>query len=405
MKPHLFVAIPAMDELATLPNTLAAISRQVCMYPFSVFVCVNQPDEWWNIPEKKRVCEENQQLLRFLRNFKDFSINIIDKSSLGNGWQGKDIGVGMARKVLFDNILNVAQKEDVIISMDADTTFGVNYFQSIGNRFASAEKLNVISVPYYHDLVENDAANRSILRYEIYMRSFLINLFLIDSPYAFTAIGSAIALRTSALKKIGGITPMKSGEDFYLLQKLRKMDWVSNWNSEMVHPAARFSNRVFFGTGPAMIKGSEGNWESYPIYHHHLFEEIKKNYDLISRLYTEDVKTDFNTFLESQFKTNDLWSPLRKNAKNLERFVRGFHEKADGLRILQYLKVTQKEQNISDEVALTENLLFFFGKLPIFANCLSNMDDLTTDELNEIRNLLFDYEMQLRLEKEKFKTK
>ena len=161
-------------------------------------------------------------------------------------------------------------------------------------------------------------------------------------------------MRVRALRKIGGITPMKSGEDFYLLQKLRKMGYVSNWCGGVAFPAARFSERVFFGTGPAMVKGRAGNWESYPIYHHLLFQEIKHNYDLIPQLFSENITTDFITFLENQFRDADLWSPLRKNATSVERFSRAFHEKADGLRILQYLK---QKQNLGAQYAVTQ--LFF----------------------------------------------
>ena len=396
MSPYIFVAIPALDELATLPQTLEAIARQVCNYNFSVYVCVNQPDEWWDIPEKQRICEENRQLLDYLSQFDKFELHIIDKSSRGAGWTKKDYGVGMARKVLFDNILQIADNNDVVISLDADTTFGDSYFQAIGDRFRKNARLNAISVPYYHKLTADDEANRAILRYELYMRSYFINMSLIESPYTFTAIGSAIAVRVRALRKIGGITPMKSGEDFYLLQKLRKMDYVSNWCDSKVFPAARFSDRVFFGTGPAMIKGRAGNWESYPIYHYRFFKEIKHNYDLIPQLFSENITTDFITFLENQFNDADLWTPLRKNAKCPERFLRAFHEKADGLRILQYLKQKQKDEDIADETALKDNFRFFFNNIPDFLEIMRQIDDLSTSELDFLRNLLFDFENELR---------
>ena len=403
MSPHIFVAIPALDELATLPQTMEALALQSCRYNFSVYVCVNQPDEWWNNPEKLRICEENRQLLDYLSQFDKFELHVIDRSSREHGWKGRDYGVGIARKVLFDNILQIANDDDVIVSLDSDTLFEKSYLQSIGDRFRENEKLNTISMPYYHKLTAEDDANRAILRYELYMRSYFINMSLIESPYAFTAIGSAIAMRVRALRKIGGITPMKSGEDFYLLQKLRKMDYVSNWCDGVAFPAARFSERVFFGTGPAMVKGRAGNWESYPIYHHLLFQEIKHNYDLIPQLFSENITTDFITFLENQFHDADLWSPLRKNATSAERFSRAFHEKADGLRILQYMKQKQKEKGISDEDALKANFLFFFEKMPDFLENLKKIDDLSTDELNFLRNLLFEFEKELRYRE--YKTK
>jgi len=378
----LYIAIPALDELDFLPRTLAAIEKQKTEFPFSVYICVNQPDSWWNNPEKIEICKNNQKLLKYLNSLKSFksfkSLIILDKSSPSNGWKSATHGVGWARKTLFDEILKTANDEDVIISLDADTLFNEFYFQSIGENF-SKNNIEVISVPYYHKLTEDESANRAILRYEIYMRNYFINMHRIGSPYTFTAIGSAIALQIKALRKIRGITPLSSGEDFYLLQKLRKMTPISNYNSELVYPAARFSSRVFFGTGPAMIKGNQGDWESYPIYHHSLFDTIKETYDIIPELFTEDKETEFINFLKEQYKTDDLWAPLRKNYKTLPQFTRAFHEKADGLRILQFLKAKNNALKTSSSV-------------------ISQLDAefVETSSLLEIREVLFEKEMSLR---------
>jgi hypothetical protein len=372
---HLFIAIPALDELEFLPHTLAAIAKQKTEFPFSVYVCVNQPDEWWNDPQKIEICQNNQKLLYTLTssNFLNSSNSLItiDKTSAGKGWHKDNAGVGWARKTLFEEIMKTATDDDVIISLDADTLFNEGYFQSIGENFVQ-NIVEVISVPYYHKLTDDENANRAILRYEIYMRNYFINMHRIGSPYTFTAIGSAIALKVKALKKIRNITPLSSGEDFYLLQKLRKMTSISNYNSELVYPAARFSSRVLFGTGPAMIKGNSGNWESYPIYHQSLFDKIKETYDMIHELFIEDKDTEFIGFLKIRYKTNDLWSPLRKNFKTLSQFTRAFHEKADGLRILQFLKA--KHQETSNEL------------------------QVPSGELLAVRERLFEIEMKLRIE-------
>jgi len=396
MKLH--IAIPALDELEFLPHTLAAIAQQKTEFPFSVYICVNQPDAWWNDPEKIEICRNNQKLLHFLDNFKDFNIHIIDKTSKGYGWSVNKSGVGYARKTLFEEIYKTATNDDVIISLDADTLFSELYFQSIGENFRQ-NKIDVLSLPYYHKLTHDESANCAILRYEIYMRNYFINMHRIGSPYAFTAIGSAIALKVKTLQKIRNITPLSSGEDFYLLQKLRKMTTISNYNSEMVYPAARFSTRVLFGTGPAMIKGSSGDWESYPIYHYSLFDKIKETYDIIPELFTEDKDTEFIHFLKEQYKTDDLWSPLRKNFKTLSQFTRAFHEKADGLRILQFLKAKNSELGMSDEQALKENL--DLSKLPHLdsQDASSRFEgDTVVSELNLTRYKLFDIEMTLRCE-------
>ena len=253
-----------MDEQEWLPRTFDCIAQQLTSHPFTVYICINQPDEWWGMGDKVEICRHNADLLRWVEAYRlqaPFPIEIIDRATAGKGWQGKKRGVGWARKTLFDRILSVAGERDLVVSMDADTEFGTSYFESVARNLAQHPRWVALSVPYYHQLTGEEAKDRAILRYEIYMRHYALHLLEIGSPYAFTAIGSAIVVRAAALRKIGGITPVQSGEDFYLLQKLRKMGEVGTWNEECVYPAARYSDRVAFGTGPAMMKGAAGNWE------------------------------------------------------------------------------------------------------------------------------------------------
>lgn len=391
----IYVAIPAMDELEDLPITLQDLTRQECRPPFEVFVCVNQPEDYWNIPDKHSICERNQLLLRYLESFEGLSLHILDCASPGKGWQGKKFGVGWARKILFDHILSFAEDPDIIISLDADTRVRPRYVQSVVDNMTAHPRVPAISVPYYHPLTGNELQDRAILRYEFYMRSYAINLYKIGSPYGFTAVGSAIVMRAGALRKIGGITPVKSGEDFYLVQKFVKMAPISNYNDEMVYPAARLSDRVFFGTGPALIKGSQGEWSSYPIYHHHLFDSIAETYQLLPQLFEKDVQTEFLDFLQQQFNDEHLWQSIRQNVKDYAHFVHAFHEKADGLRILQYLRQKQKDSHLSDEEALNQNLTFWLQNenTPYVA---SQFENQPVEHLNDVRNLLFEIESGLR---------
>lgn len=438
--PHLHIAIPALDEMDFLPLTLDAIATSKfprltptdchsqphqnatdkCQQatsslpqelPYSVYVCVNQPDEWWDDPQRRTICEHNASLLHLLGKYPNFPITLLDFSSKGRGWKGKDYGVGWARKKLFEHILSVADDNDLVVSMDADTQFGPLYLDSLTQNFARHPNWKALSAPYFHRLTGDDVADRAILRYEIYMRSFALNMLLIESPYSFTAIGSAIVVRASALRKIGGITPAKSGEDFYLLQKLTKMGAVGSWNEFPVYPAARYSDRVIFGTGPAMLKGAAGEWDSYPIYPFPLFQKIHETYKRIDELYEHDLESEFLSFLQQQFKQTDLWSSIRRNVKDAVQFRRAFHEKADGLRILQFLKKEQKERSSTDLQALNNNLKFFLtnqkccqalsdsDKVALSNICsFSSFDTIPTSTLSFLREAMRKMEMALRKE-------
>ena len=399
--PTLRIAIPAMDELDYLPATLDALSMQNTKLPFEVYVCVNQPDNFWNIPEKKHICENNQKLLDYLHHYKALSLHVLDFASPGCGWIGKKSGVGFARKVLFERILSKCDPKDIVISLDADTLVRPHYLQSVANQFERNPDLNAISVPYYHPLNGNDEnRDKTLLRYEIYMRNYAVNLLRIHSPYGFTALGSAIAMRADALKKIGNITPLQSGEDFYLVQKFCKMGGLSLFNTECVYPAGRYSDRVPFGTGPAMQTGANGIWDSYPIYHHSFFSSIREAYGKMKELYENHLPimdNDFLRFLQKDSDKPDIWQEIRHNVSDFPHFVKAFHQKADGLRILQYVRSKHRLLPDIETTALYDNLhLWMPENCPTWLTPTLSWHQYSLDQLNTIRELLFHDETQLR---------
>jgi hypothetical protein len=398
--PFLFLALPVMDEPDFLQRLLNCILMQTYKR-FKLFVCVNQPESWWNDPEKIAICNNNGISIRELSEFKDFEIVVIDRSSRGHGWIGKRHGVGYARKTIMDRINTVAGPNDVIVSMDADSIFSANYLRSIANTLHDHPASAALSVPYFHQTPSDLSAARAMLRYEIYMRCYFLNLKRIGSPYAFTALGSAMAIPVWAYRGIGGMTPKLSGEDFYFLQKLRKYGQVLSRNDELVYPEARFSDRVFFGTGPAMIKGAAGDWTSYPVYHPALFDEILEIYNLLPALYSKPVDTKVVRFISMIFNEQDPFQPLRLNHRDLGHFTRAFHEKFDGLRILQYLKAANETWPSSDEENLREFLIRYYPSAETERlECLDNSFSFSAspvESLEAIRMFLFRKEMESRL--------
>ena len=388
--PFLYIALPVINETEFLPGILGCMLNQDYR-KFRIFICVNQPDEWWEMPGKRHICEANVKILRTLEKYQGLDITVIDRCTPGNGWKGKKHGVGWARKTVMDAIDKVAEAKDIMVSLDADTTFRENYFSSLAENFSAHPDAVAIAVPYFHQLVEDEATNRAMLRYEIYMRYYSLNLWRIGSLYSFTALGSAMAFPVWAYRAIGGMTPKMSGEDFYFLQKLRKYGKMVFSNHEKVYPAARFSDRVYFGTGPAMIKGNQGDWTSYPIYSMHYFDEIKMTTDLFREFFLETRATAVVDFLRKLLKEEDPFQLLRENFKDPATFVRACHEKFDGLRILQFLKYRQNNHSKSDEEHLREFLSRFYPD-----ECKEIMPDATRfsfstspfHELDDVRKFL-----------------
>lgn len=387
---HMHIAIPLLDEGEHLPALLEDIRRQQGE-SFTVYFCVNQPDVWWQDPEKKPVCERNMRSMEYLEKECDFPCRLIDRSSPGKGWKGKEFGVGWARKVIMDEAIYRADSGDIIITLDGDTSFKEGYFRSVAENFKQHPEAVGLSVPYYHKRCCREAEDRAILRYEIYMRHYAINLWRIGNPYRFTALGSAMAVPVSAYRAMGGMSPKKSGEDFYFLQKLVKYGKLLTWNTHKVYPAARFSDRVFFGTGPAMIKGASGDWDSYPVYHPSLFDLVAETYGLFPDLFEQDTQTPMDDFLTGVLNMQKIWQPLRENARSRERFARACRDRIDGLRILQFLKFEQKQAGYRDE----DGLLEYFGRYhpgimeeAWFPNKGFTFDELGVEILDRIRNAL-----------------
>lgn len=395
-KTRLYIAIPLMNELENLDSLLDDLCAQTLQRFVAIF-CVNQPDVWWYDAQKFEICQNNQKTIARLRKENRIDVVVIDRSSPGEGWTGKYYGVGWARKTAMDAASKLAGREDFMIAMDGDSHYPSDYLEKVQEAFGGNHGIKALSIPYFHRLNGRDPEDRAVLRYEIYMRYFAVNMLRINNPYAFTAIGSAMACTTNAYRDIRGITPHKSGEDFYFIQKLRKYGPVKIDADTTAFPAARFSDRVFFGTGPAMIRGNSGDWSGYPVYPYELFDEVKITFDQFKDLYTDDVELPMSEFLYEKFGKN-LWDELRRNARSISSFERACRHRVDGLRILQYLKWRHNQFNSGDEENLKAFLNQFYPDETVTKSLkdFSDFGNTAVEQLDFIRYLLFENETRWR---------
>jgi len=399
LEPQIHIALPVLNESENLRAFVDCLNKQQYR-GFELVVCVNQYESCWELPDKKAVCYDNSKSIDFLRRIEDFPVRLINRSSRGKGWPEKKGGVGRARKIAMDIIAESASDNQLIVSMDADTFYPSDYLYCIVKLFDRSSKAYGVSLPYYHLLTKNNAVNRLVLRYELYMRYYALNMIRIRNPYRFTALGSAMAFPVWAYKKVGGLTPVLSGEDFYFLQKLVKTGSIAYTADTIAYPSARFSNRVNFGTGPALIKGAKGDWSSYPFYRPEFFDSVGETFALFSKLFYEDIATPMDEFLQKQFKTLAIWAPLRKNYKDRNNFIKACIGKVDGLRILQYLSqmqvyVQDRGEEILKSYFTTYHKINLSRKIQ---NILENLNFNTTsiDELNLLRKWMFGVERKYR---------
>jgi glycosyltransferase involved in cell wall biosynthesis len=397
---HIYLSVPLMNEAENLSALLDCLAEQKCNNAFTLVACVNQPENYWDQDEKVEICVNNQSSIEILTSESRLNVVIIDKSSKGKGWIGKKHGVGHARKTAMEHINSIADKNDLMVNMDGDTFYPPEYLSSLVEMFEKYSEAHALANPYYHRLTGKEAEDKAILRYEIYMRYFALNMLHTQNPYAFTAVGSSMSNPVWAYRKIGGITPKLSGEDFYFIQKMKKNGSVLISNRIKTYPAARFSDRVFFGTGPAMIKGDNGDWESYPLYPYAYFEDVSLSLRILMSSFETTQDYPMKEFLESQFGTGFL-EPLRKNSGNEKQFRKFCLEKVDGLRILQYLKDRQKQEGSKDEYELQSFMKKYYSSTYSHFHFMSNNFNFATssvEELNELRDLLVDLEDKLSSE-------
>lgn len=395
----MFICLPVLNESENLPSLISCIKEQ-SYSNFSIVVCVNQPNEWCDDHTKTLICNDNAKSLVFFSKLKQINTIIIDRSTKESGWKGKKRGVGWARKLTMDVASQRGKDTDIIVTIDADTYYPPGYFQSLVDVFSEHLHILAHSNPYYHPLSGKMDEDMAILRYEIYMRLYAINMLIIDNPYAFSAIGSGMACFVNQYKRLGGMTPKHSGEDFYFIQKMCKSGPISNYNQVKVYPQARFSDRVNFGTGPAMIKGNSGDWSSYPFYAAELFADVSETFKTFNVLFEKDVMTPMTNFLKKQLKRDDIWGPLRKNFKQKQLFVNACIQLVDGLRILQYLKERHAKTSLGEEQDFIKSMAYIIDFYPQIPHGITKEDlknrPLSFDKMKLFREALTELEYRHR---------
>jgi len=341
---HALVVIPALAERRALPATLASLTRSsaTCLAHTLVVVVVNQrpsasSEEW----------RDNAATLHWLATRPRDELNLAwcDAASPGLELPLKE-GVGLARKIGFDLGLCRLdwQKSPFLVSLDADTLVDANYLRALFDHFAQSQ-CAAATLPFRHQAGGDPAAENAIRQYELYLRSYQLGLRWAGSPYAFIALGSAMACRASVYVAAGGMKRRQAGEDFYFLQQLAKIDGIAEVRGTLVQPEARFSTRVPFGTGRVVQTAVEESRLLYDFFSPESFQLLRRwlmlaesSLDLAPAqmlAYAADISTELGVFLQ-QLQFEAIWTGLQANHTTASRRL-AFHQWFDGLRTRQLL--------------------------------------------------------------------
>ena len=152
---------------------------------------------------------------------------------------------------------------------------------------------------------------------------------------------------------VRGFPKRPAGEDFYLLNKLAKQAAIINLSNATIAIEPRMSERVPFGTGPAVTKilALDDPSTGYHYYHPLLFTELKNCLIALSQLW--QYKDNFNHWLTTlteevkfgleQLNINKLLIHLRNQSNTESQCLEQVHQWFDAFRTLKFIHYLQKE--------------------------------------------------------------
>ncbi len=203
-------------------------------------------------------------------------ITVLDACSKGYELSEKE-GVGTARRIGMDYALR--NGAEVIACMDADTLVSSEYIRALYDfclqcsdilakgKFPPAGAVT----GFTHQKAPDSDIQKAIDSYEFFIKEHSARLFKTKTPFYPYALGPSIVCSSWGYAASGGMPKLLSGEDFYFLQSLIKLNiqhaatagqstaaaagqndappFVFPELNCTVHPQARLSQRTLFGTG------------------------------------------------------------------------------------------------------------------------------------------------------------
>ena len=351
-EPHpdttLFVMIPSFRE----PNVLATLdSLAACNTPYGVaevFVIINEPETC--DPEVTALNEQTyRDVAGWITKHKQGRIRFHTAPvvKLPQKWAG----VGMARKRGMDEALWRFQLLDrpngIIVSLDADTLVEPHYLTSIEDHFMKHPSHVGATIDFSHQLEGiNDKQREGILLYEKYLKYYKAALTWCGYPNALYTIGSAFAVTADGYVRRGGMTRRKAGEDFYFLQTLTQVGKVGEITSTAVHPSARESDRVAFGTGPSIRQWMADAEDLRLTYNIQAFIDLKVLFTRHRELYhlsgemlaafPDELPLPLTKFMEEDDLISGIAS-LRSNCASEVVFSQRFFHLFNAFKILKFV--------------------------------------------------------------------
>ena len=327
------VVIPCYDEN---PDCLNAALNHVKGSPLAIVV-INAPDDAPAAPLARTralwrsLAGETTGQFQWARTEKGIEVLAIDRASPGRQIPRRQ-GVGLARKIGADVACALfargAIRSPWLYFTDADVRLPPDYLQQPPERPGS------LVMPFRHEAADGLLARAE--RYELHLRYYVDRLRNAGSPYAFHTIGSTIAIHADVYAKVRGVPKRNAGEDFYLLNKAAKTAPVFAATRPEIVIRARPSNRVPFGTGPALR--AMRDVQSFASYAYESFELLREAIGLIDQ--GTSIQTRTHRLLEELGFFHRL---ERAKAQHRHRHTlrKSMHQWFDAFRTLRFIHLAR----------------------------------------------------------------
>lgn len=341
------VVIPCFDEPDLLITLKSLMQCAPTEQPVGVLVVVNSSELTEEaIVEKNRTTYNEVLVFAEKHNQPKLSFHAL----LCEDMPRKHAGVGLARKIGMEwavrGFLQSNNSDGVIISLDADCTVSENYLQLIEHQFTTYSPNCCVLNFNHRTMDDNPALQSAIDQYEEYIWYFRNALKAIDFPFYYHTIGSAFAVLADAYVRVGGIGRQQAGEDFYFLQKVFFLERTTELMKAFVYPQARFSNRIPFGTGPALEKIMATDDGLLRVYSVEAFDALREFFFLRIKFYkqSEKVVSDLieklHPSVQQFIKENNLLEAItdcNENSATAGTFEKRFFHHFDAFTIIKYL--------------------------------------------------------------------
>lgn len=342
------VVIPCLREPAVLATLESLCNCELPKCQVEVIVLINHSEA---APRETRIA--NQQTKKEVDSWiqkhssSEIKFFAIGPFELRKKWAGAGLArkYGMDEAVLRFNSINRA--DGILVSLDADTLVDKNYLFEIERHFLENRTDVGATIAFEHQKEGLDPNQKEgIELYELYLRYYKEALSFAGYPYSMFTVGSAFAVTASAYVKRGGMNRRQAGEDFYFLQNLVQLGRVGEIDRTKVRPSARLSDRVPFGTGPALRKWMEGDKSLQQTYNFQAFADLKVLFQKVNELY-QCLEADYNRVLTTLpeavsafLKQDHFYSELEnlnQNCASPNTFRNRFFQKMNAFRILKFL--------------------------------------------------------------------